>query len=76
MGGLQEQGCAFVTERFVKDGLAAVERKIASEIWTTVIWTVYEDNVPPDNAGASHCGVENDLVVWKPGLLKHCMGSD
>ena len=37
---------AVVTEKLEEDGLAAVDRKSASEIWTTVTWAVYEGDVP------------------------------
>ena len=58
-----------------KMGLPLLTEKIASKMWTTMTWAVYDGDVPIILALRSILGLENNCVVEKPVLLVYGVGS-
>ena len=76
MIGYQRRTAQSSRKSWRKIGFALLTEKIASKVWTTTKWAIYEGDVPITLALRSIFGVENDRVVEKPGLQKHGLGSD
>ena len=64
LGWIQEEDSSFFAHQTEEDGSADVDRKIVDEIWTTVIWVIYDGGVH-GHEGFSCCSWWRITSWWR-----------